>query len=70
MNLVNECDNTDVPDYDYSTCENNVYMCCWSEREGGLVKNTVRFASTKSTLIVSVFSNSTHKCVCVCGNVF
>ena len=42
MNLVNECDNTDVPDYDYSTCENNVYMCCWSEREGGLVKNTVR----------------------------
>eukprot|EP00752_Nemacystus_decipiens_P012630 g11186.t1 len=40
-NLVRECDNTDVPDYDFRTCENNTYMCCWTENDGkGMKDNT------------------------------
>ena len=42
-NLVKECDNTDVPDFDFRTCENNTYMCCWTENDGkGMADNTVR----------------------------
>ena len=42
--LVNECDNEDVPDYDYRTCDHNTYMCCWTENDGqGMADNTVRF---------------------------
>ena len=41
-NLVRECDNHDVPDYDYRTCEHNTYMCCWTENDGqGMADNTV-----------------------------
>eukprot|EP00903_Cladosiphon_okamuranus_P018127 g16682.t1 len=40
-NLVRECDNHDVPDYDYRTCEHNTYMCCWTENDGnGMADNT------------------------------
>lgn len=43
FNLVRECDNTDVPDYDYRTCEHNTYMCCWTGNDGnGMQDNTVR----------------------------
>lgn len=46
-NLVGECDNTDVPDYDFSTCELNTYMCCWTENDGqGMQDNTVRLLHT------------------------
>ena len=42
-NLVAQCDNHDVPDYDFRTCENNTYMCCWTENNGlGMKDNTVR----------------------------
>lgn len=43
-NLVKECDNTDVPDYDYGICANNTYMCCWTKNDGekGMKDNTVR----------------------------
>ena len=42
-NLVSECDNTDVPDFDFSTCDINTYMCCWTENDGqGMQDNTVR----------------------------
>ncbi|CAM9616366.1 unnamed protein product [Scytosiphon promiscuus] len=41
FNLVNECDNHDVPDYDFRTCEHNTYMCCWTENDGlGMADNT------------------------------
>ena len=32
FNLVKRCDNEDVPDYDYRSCEHNTYMCCWTAR--------------------------------------
>ncbi|CAN0038717.1 unnamed protein product [Hapterophycus canaliculatus] len=41
FNLVRECDNEDVPDYDFRTCEYNTYMCCWTENDGqGMADNT------------------------------
>ena len=43
-NLVRECDNHDVPDYDYRTCEHNTYMCCWTENnDQGMQDNTVSY---------------------------
>ncbi|CAB1102459.1 unnamed protein product [Ectocarpus sp. CCAP 1310/34] len=40
-NLVRECDNEDVPDYDFRTCNHNTYMCCWTENDGqGMADNT------------------------------
>ncbi|CBJ26856.1 conserved unknown protein [Ectocarpus siliculosus] len=40
-NLVRECDNEDVPDYDFRTCSHNTYMCCWTENDGqGMADNT------------------------------
>ena len=57
-NIVNECDNEDVPDYDYRTCDHNTYMCCWTENDGqGMADNTVRFrfplwCSSRFVLIV------------------
>ncbi len=42
-NLIRNCDNEDVPDYDYRTCNHNTYMCCWTENDGtGMADNTVR----------------------------
>eukprot|EP00903_Cladosiphon_okamuranus_P015443 g14263.t1 len=39
--LVNTCDNTDVPDFDFDTCDHNTYMCCWTENDGqGMQDNT------------------------------
>eukprot|EP00752_Nemacystus_decipiens_P012631 g11187.t1 len=39
--LVYKCDNQDVPDYDFRTCEHNTYMCCWTENDGkGMADNT------------------------------
>ena len=43
FNLVKDCDNEYVPDFDFGTCNYNTYMCCWTEKEVGDVKdNTVR----------------------------
>eukprot|EP00752_Nemacystus_decipiens_P003492 g3225.t1 len=40
-NLVGECDNVDVPEFDFNTCEHNTYMCCWTENDGqGMADNT------------------------------
>eukprot|EP00752_Nemacystus_decipiens_P012856 g11383.t1 len=40
-NLVGTCDNVNVPDHDFSTCDNNTYMCCWTENDGqGMADNT------------------------------
>eukprot|EP00752_Nemacystus_decipiens_P013910 g12347.t1 len=40
-NLVRECDNMDVPEYDFRTCDHNTYMCCWTENDGnGMQDNT------------------------------
>ena len=45
-NLVRECDNVDVPEYDFRTCDHNTYMCCWTENDGqGMQDNTVRSCS-------------------------
>eukprot|EP00903_Cladosiphon_okamuranus_P008160 g7859.t1 len=41
INLVNECDNWDVPEFDFRTCQENTYMCCWTENDGeGMQDNT------------------------------
>ena len=41
--LVYKCDNQDVPDYDFRTCDHNTYMCCWTENnDQGMQDNTVR----------------------------
>ncbi|CAM9859661.1 unnamed protein product [Pylaiella littoralis] len=40
-NLVRECDNEDVPDFDFRSCSDNTYMCCWTENNGqGMADNT------------------------------
>lgn len=40
--LVTACDNVDVPDFDFDTCQHNTYMCCWTENDGqGMQDNTV-----------------------------
>ena len=42
INLVTECDNRDLVDFDFRTCEYNTYMCCWPENDGlGMNWNTV-----------------------------
>lgn len=28
--LAKRCGTTDVPDFDFDTCEENAYMCCWT----------------------------------------
>lgn len=48
INLVKECDNYDVPEFDFGECGYNTYMCCWTENDGyadgyGMGVNTVRF---------------------------
>ncbi|CAM9859592.1 unnamed protein product [Pylaiella littoralis] len=41
FNLVRECDNEDVPDFDFLSCDHNTYMCCWTENDGqGMADNT------------------------------
>ena len=53
-NLVRECDNHDVPDYDFHSCEHNTYMCCWTENDRtGLQDNTV-------TLVCLLASTQLH----------
>lgn len=34
INLVKECDNYDVPEFDFGECGYNTYMCCWTENDG------------------------------------
>ena len=56
-NLVGECDNVDVPDHDFSTCENNTYMCCWTENDGqGMQDNTVHTVGLRGFACPSLFS--------------
>ncbi|CAN0451299.1 unnamed protein product [Pylaiella littoralis] len=41
FNLVGDCNNDEVPDFDFGTCSDNVYMCCWTENNGeGMEDNT------------------------------
>ena len=56
INLVTECDNRDLVDFDFRTCEYNTYMCCWTENDdSGVGDNTVSFAASSWEAILYIY---------------